>query len=626
MSDARMDKSHAEKKPELTPLAKTVMARGTLVSFVSYFAGIIYFALLASEDFSDKTYFSDNALLPGLVNREFTYGSLAENLVKLLEAETDKLAGKMPVDFIMDQFRKQGLEVYDHNFTIRYPFGKKPVFEGRNVFAVFRASRAPSTEAIVVSAPFRSKDSAHGTTIPSVALMISLAKYVSNKNYWAKDLIFLVGDHELLGIQAWINAYHNIAVNEQDVIHHSFLPAVSGPIQAALNLELHSTKMSRLEVKIEGLNGQLPNLDLFNVVVELATRESVTATFHGKSHPYVSGSPFESWRDSYAPTILAMMVSQGSTLPTGAHALFQKMAIQSLTLEGVIYKKKDAIAVNLLQVGRTVEGVLRSVNNLLEKFNRSYWFYLLPSTRRYVSIGYYMIPFALMTLPLIVSALKQFIQLMQPNEASASLESGLPFVFYSHALGLILVSLPSMISRYGHLLPEQYFKTHHDTIFYSILSFCILAMVTPIFRPKGQPTIEATRVIALLNAALFLSSLALINISLAIFLSLILTPVFCFVAPTTPSSGKLSILKRALKCLVLIFVHPLSISLMCLIALSVYESPKLKCPFGHVLRAISGQKKQVVYFIEDWFMIGNWTFSWASLFLFPLWFTFWQIM
>ena len=68
------------------------------------------------------------------------------------------------------------------------------------------------------------------------------------------------------------------------------------------------------------------------------------------------------------------------------------------------------------------------------------------------------------------------------------------------------------------------------------------------------------------------------------------------------------------------------LSLICLIALSVYESPQMKCPVGHVLRAVAGQKKQVIYFIEDWFMIGNWTFSWASLFLFPVWFNFWQIL
>ncbi|KAG8261111.1 Glycosylphosphatidylinositol anchor attachment 1 protein [Homalodisca vitripennis] len=37
-----------------------------------------------------------------------------------------------------------------------------------------------------------------------------------------------------------------------------------------------------------------------------------------------------------------------------------------------------------------LEGLLRSLNNLLERFHQSFFFYLLPDTDRYVSIGIYM--------------------------------------------------------------------------------------------------------------------------------------------------------------------------------------------------------------------------------------------
>lgn len=37
-----------------------------------------------------------------------------------------------------------------------------------------------------------------------------------------------------------------------------------------------------------------------------------------------------------------------------------------------------------------MEGLLRSLNNLLERFHQSFFFYLLPDTDRYVSIGVYM--------------------------------------------------------------------------------------------------------------------------------------------------------------------------------------------------------------------------------------------
>ena len=48
-----------------------------------------------------------------------------------------------------------------------------------------------------------------------------------------------------------------------------------------------------------------------------------------------------------------------------------------------------------------VEGIFRSLNNLLERFHQSFFFYLLPATNRYVSIGLYMPPFAVLALPVL---------------------------------------------------------------------------------------------------------------------------------------------------------------------------------------------------------------------------------
>lgn len=131
-------------------------------------------------------------------------------------------------------------------------------------------------------------DSKYGQTIPGIALIFALAKYFYSKNYWAKDIVFLIGDQESLGIFAWLEAYHEAEKN--NVLDYGFLPARSGQIQGGLNLEIHGKEITTLEIKIEGLNGQLPNLDLFNVAVELATIESVTPTFHHKSHPFVPDS------------------------------------------------------------------------------------------------------------------------------------------------------------------------------------------------------------------------------------------------------------------------------------------------------------------------------------------------
>lgn len=53
---------------------------------------------------------------------------------------------------------------------------------------------------------------------------------------------------------------------------------------------------------------------------------------------------------------------------------------------------------------------MRSLNNLLERFHQSFFFYLLPSPTRYVSIGVYMPPFMIMSCGLVLSAVSLWLQ------------------------------------------------------------------------------------------------------------------------------------------------------------------------------------------------------------------------
>lgn len=75
----------------------------------------------------------------------------------------------------------------------------------------------------------------------------------------------------------------------------------AGAIQAAINLELHDTNigncsyililfisinyvlnLGRIDVKIEGLNGHLPNLDLVTLVNRMCVKEGVQNTFKNR--------------------------------------------------------------------------------------------------------------------------------------------------------------------------------------------------------------------------------------------------------------------------------------------------------------------------------------------------------
>ena len=66
----------------------------------------------------------------------------------------------------------------------------------------------------------------------------------------------------------------------------------SGSLQAAINLELGTETIHRVNIKLEGLNGQLPNLDLINTVVRLCRREGVPVTLQKRVSQTILINPF----------------------------------------------------------------------------------------------------------------------------------------------------------------------------------------------------------------------------------------------------------------------------------------------------------------------------------------------
>ncbi|KAL8596826.1 hypothetical protein ACOMHN_027155 [Nucella lapillus] len=376
---------------------RQVLMRGIVkyhqkISVLFYIVGVVWFLALAYRPLNAGTYFSENALLPGLVESDLPHGfSTLSSYMQSLKIQMEKDKRKVPKEWIFKEFQNLGLDTYRHNFTIKYPF-KMAISQdlvGENIFAILRARRAASTEALVMTAPLRSASHQKPQTDGSVALMLALAAQFRNNPYWAKDVIFLLTEFEEIGIHAWLDAYHE---TKTPYVIADDLPGRSGAIQAAINLELPSDNIRYLNMKLEGLNGQLPNLDLFNLAIRLSRRERVPATLHHQYDPQEQET-LEGFQHMLT-TMLQMMWSQASGAPSGNHGLFHRFHIEALTLEGVSKEKGDR-NYPLEQIARVVEGVFRSLNNLLERFHQSFFFYLLPSTDRYVSIGIYMPPFAL---------------------------------------------------------------------------------------------------------------------------------------------------------------------------------------------------------------------------------------
>merc|ERR1719350_2622218 len=100
-----------------------------------------------------------------------------------------------------------------------------------------------------------------------------------------------------------------------------------------------------------------------------------------------------------------MMASQATGVPSGNHGLYHRFSIEAITLEGVTTRSRKRQPADFHTLGRIIEGTFRSLNNLLERFHQSFFFYLLPSVGRYVSIGMYMPGFGLLAGSMLIRAL-----------------------------------------------------------------------------------------------------------------------------------------------------------------------------------------------------------------------------
>lgn len=216
----------------------------TWLCLLLYPIGLASFAALAWTPLNERTYFSDNSLLPGMVERASRIGANAEPLLEALEIEVGAHSG-LPTAWLAGEFRRAGLEVYRHNFSLAYPLGSRQLYHGENMYAILRAPRASRTEAIVISVPFRNSVSPHGSTLPSIAAVLDLAKHFRRQLYWSKDIIFVITEHELVGLQAWLDAYHLVETSP-GVILPGYLEARSGSIMAAINLELQDKHIDQV--------------------------------------------------------------------------------------------------------------------------------------------------------------------------------------------------------------------------------------------------------------------------------------------------------------------------------------------------------------------------------------------
>lgn len=342
------------------------------ISALCVFIGVVWLFLLPLNEYSRYTYISENALLPGQVHTYF--GGSEQHVFNAYKSEVQELAGRSQEDITIklgEIFKSAGLRAATQKYEYRAA-GKS--YKGENVYAILNAPRGDATEAIVLVAAWTNMDGELNQS--GVALVLTLARYFTRWSLWSKDIIILITSDSRAGPQAWVDAYHI----EDSGLLVAPLPIKSGALQGVVVVDnALDHRFDSLHIVYDGINGQLPNLDLFNTAVSIASGQMGIGTRLQRM-----------WKhsDSYVErlqTVLRGMVSQGLGHSSGPHSSFIPYHVDAITLQAIGDGPQDEMA-----MGRVVESVFRSLNNLLEHFHQSFFFYLLMQVDRFVSIGTYL--------------------------------------------------------------------------------------------------------------------------------------------------------------------------------------------------------------------------------------------
>ncbi|OMJ15975.1 Glycosylphosphatidylinositol anchor attachment 1 protein, partial [Smittium culicis] len=153
------------------------------------------------------------------------------------------------------------------------------------------------------------------------------------QNYWSKDIVFVFSDKGEDGIYKWLQLQNLVLESELNHKHR-----VSG-LQAALSIELPpSSSYSDFALYYEGKNGQLPNLDLANIVMEIFSYNRFSTFHHGNFNCDLKSNDIKGQINRYlcvSSGLLENMKWLAFGTSVGTHAPFLEFRVDALTIRGI---------------------------------------------------------------------------------------------------------------------------------------------------------------------------------------------------------------------------------------------------------------------------------------------------
>ncbi|MCL7028719.1 hypothetical protein MKW94_030833 [Papaver nudicaule] len=608
-------------KPKPRPIVRIgifLISHNVFFSVVCCIGGIL--ALFLLPLMAKNTYISENALMPGSANPMFSrYDAMEANkLVKSVMAMSLKPEEtRIQIARLLAQrMEESGAEVYHHKFHEKISqfrplhfFSDTPytgsllqntsATRGLNTVGIIRAPRGDGKEAIVFVTPYNSTKIELNEAL-SLGLGYSVFSLLSRVTWLAKDIVWLAADSqygEYASVAAWLRDYHTPVFDGPESKENPTSGAGNtdvfrraGTMAAALVIkvvEKHGeTEKDTLSIYAEASNGQMPNLDLINTVHYLAVHtqglrvkvekvytllnlawlqvmgqilESVSKVARSLNPQWKFGMPAAEYVDGTA-TLASSLYYQALGVPTGSHGAFRDYQVDAVTLEispKSFLNNEGRRTEFLLRGGRLMESVVRSVNNLLEKFHQSFFLYLMTSPSKFVSVGVYMIAFLLLLVPLPIAAAALYSSSTKDNQVPAFASTAKPgvlkswrwlhaakVVFIIHLWSTIVSLLPSLIDHIPEMTP-----TNNILIWASSSIFILLILYSMLGSPYSYPTTSGSRnsewatlkSVMIAVASIGLGLMSIINYATAQIGAILMVPMCLIVHPLrlTGRSGNL---------------------------------------------------------------------------------------
>ncbi|KAI4525000.1 Gaa1-like protein [Schizophyllum commune Loenen D] len=530
------------------------------------------------------TYIDENALQPGQVNTQWNWGDVhaADNHLEQLEELRDQnVTSERRAQYFIEEFTKLGLDASSQRYTFETTNGTS---SGENAYAVMYSPRQAGAEAMVVSASWISliDEGSQTINIRGVSTVLTLARFLKNYSLWAKDIIFIISDDHLDGMQAFLSSYYGVP---QSNLIAEPLELSSGVIWTALNVDYPGHSFSHLGLYFEGLNGRLPNQDLLNSIFRIARN---TVGVPVILYDYKDTFRFEQWtielasEDSLlgrlglekwemknwvpksirlnpaarayatkARHILRHFGYQARGRASGVHGLLHQYRIDAVTLFAVPSMGPHGFHA----IGRILESTLRTCNNLLERLHASFFFFLLVAPDRFLQIGNYLPSAVLVAVGLMFWGLRGWVDAGWVGEDGKLGEEGItaeqqvavkPTIQWTRRPRPVLPALALMGVTHAlggvvfYIVTRRWFIANVESI---VTRFTLIAFVASVPLALSQLGVLhgnlplVLKSLTLCFASTVISVTAVLNFSLAALLAIVLgVPLVLAPANDSPSS------------------------------------------------------------------------------------------